>query len=101
VTDDCLSDLRRSWLLEPAPAPQGPPGAPADLLFGCVQAEGMARKEQDMSRSIYYLLACRECGDGEDATVLPFASAADRGKWATAHTRETGHDRWYVKDEER
>lgn len=50
----------------------------------------------------FYLLVCRECGDpDDDPVILPFKSAEDRGKWATAHTKGTGHDRWYVKDEER
>jgi len=50
----------------------------------------------------FYLLVCRECSDlDEDPLVMPFKSAEDRGKWATAHTRGTGHDRWYVEDEER
>jgi hypothetical protein len=57
--------------------------------------------ENEREGRIYYLLACRECGDGEDALVMPFESAQERGQWATAHTRGTGHDRWYVEDEER
>jgi hypothetical protein len=35
---------------EPAPSRQGPDPEAADLLFGFVQAAGMARKEQDMPR---------------------------------------------------
>jgi hypothetical protein len=51
---------------------------------------------------IFYLLVCRECGDlDDDPMVMPFESAADRRKWAAQHRRETGHDRWYVEDEER
>jgi hypothetical protein len=45
---------------------------------------------------IWYLLICRECGDGD--IILPFGSAEDRGKWAAEHTRGTGHDTWWVKD---
>lgn len=48
-----------------------------------------------------YLLVCLECSEGSDALILPFDSAEARGKWAAAHTKETGHDRWYVEDEER
>jgi hypothetical protein len=45
----------------------------------------------------FYLLVCRECGNGD--LVMPFGSAEERGKWAGAHTRGTGHDRWWVKDQ--
>lgn len=43
-----------------------------------------------------YVLVCRLCGDGN--LVMPFESAAARGKWASGHTRGTGHDQWFVKD---
>lgn len=49
----------------------------------------------------FYLLVCLECGDPDDQLIMPFDSPDARGKWATAHTRGTGHDRWWVKDEER
>lgn len=49
----------------------------------------------------YYLLVCRACGDGKDALVMPFDSAEERGQWAAAHMRGTGHDFWYVEDEQR
>jgi hypothetical protein len=48
---------------------------------------------------VFYLLVCRDCGDG--TLVMPFASAAERGKWAAEHTRGTGHDRWRVVDQPR
>jgi hypothetical protein len=44
----------------------------------------------------FYLLVCRESGNGDLA--MPFDSAADRGKWAAGHTRGTGHDRWFVTE---
>jgi hypothetical protein len=44
----------------------------------------------------FFLLVYRECGNGD--LVMPFGSPAERGKWAAAHTRGTGHDRWIVKD---
>jgi hypothetical protein len=44
----------------------------------------------------FYLLVCRECGNGD--LVMPFDSPAERGKWAAAHTRGTGHDRWFVTE---
>lgn len=44
----------------------------------------------------FYLLVCRECGDGDVA--MPFDDQAERGKWAGAHTRGTGHDRWFVTE---
>jgi hypothetical protein len=44
----------------------------------------------------FYLLVCRECGDGD--LVMPFDSPAGRGKWASGHTRGTGHHRWFVTE---
>jgi hypothetical protein len=44
----------------------------------------------------FYLLVCRECGSGD--LVMPFGSQEERGRWAGAHTRGTGHDRWFVTD---
>jgi hypothetical protein len=44
----------------------------------------------------FYLLICRECGNGD--LVMPFDSPDERGKWAGAHTRGTGHDRWFVTE---
>jgi len=44
------------------------------------------------------ILVCRECGDGDHAKPLPFESEAERGKWASLHTRQTGHDRWGAFD---
>jgi hypothetical protein len=32
---------------------------------------------------------------------MPFGSPAERGKWAAAHTRGTGHDRWFVTETDR
>jgi len=49
----------------------------------------------------FYLLACLECGDPENPLPMPFGSPAERGKWASEHTRATGHDRWWVNDYER
>ena len=51
--------------------------------------------------SMFYLLVCLECGEGSDSLLMPFESAEDRGKWASAHTKGTGHDRWWVEDETR
>lgn len=53
-----------------------------------------------MTVETFYLLACREC-DPENLLVMPFGSAAERGKWASEHTRATGHDKWWVKDDQR
>lgn len=47
----------------------------------------------------FYLLVCRACGDGD--LTLPFGSAEERGKWAAAHTKGTGHDVWRVWDKTR
>jgi len=63
------------------------------------------------STDIFYLLACRECGqedppgigacgDGHPL-IMPFGSAEARGKWAAEHTHGTGHDRWWVSDQPR
>lgn len=46
----------------------------------------------------YYVLICREC-DPERETPMPFTSPAARGEWASAHTRSTGHDLWWVVDQ--
>jgi hypothetical protein len=43
----------------------------------------------------WFVLFCRRC-DPDLETPMPFLSAADRGRWAGAHTRETSHDRWLV-----
>lgn len=55
----------------------------------------MAAVSDDIPET-FYLLVCRDCGNGE--LVMPFGSAEERGKWAAAHTRATGHDQWWVKD---
>lgn len=47
---------------------------------------------------MFCLLVCRECGDGD--LVMPFGSAAERGKWAAEHMQATGHERWFVCDVE-
>ena len=44
----------------------------------------------------FYLLACLEC---EPPLPMPFGSQAERGKWASEHTKGTGHDRWHVWQE--
>jgi hypothetical protein len=49
----------------------------------------------------YYLLACLECDAQSRPLLMPFGTAAERGKWAAEHTRGTGHDRWYVTQETR
>jgi hypothetical protein len=46
---------------------------------------------------IFYVLVCRLCGNGD--LPMPFESAEARGKWASAHTKGTGHDRWLVVDQ--
>jgi hypothetical protein len=48
---------------------------------------------------MFYLLACRECGDPDRPLPMPFGSPAERGKWASEHTRATGHERWIVLDQ--
>lgn len=53
-----------------------------------------------MAGTKWYLLWCREC-DPELDTPMPFPSAEDRGRWAAAHTRGTGHARWLVIDKAR
>jgi hypothetical protein len=49
----------------------------------------------------FYLLACFLCGDPERPLPMPFGSPAERGKWASGHTRATGHERWHVWEEVR
>lgn len=48
----------------------------------------------------WYVLFCREC-DGDDPLPIPFESAEARGRWASEHTKATGHDRWLVLDQPR
>ena len=52
-------------------------------------------------QQMFYVLVCRDCGDGDDMLPMPFESPQARGKWAADHTRATGHDRWLVKDQPR
>lgn len=49
----------------------------------------------------WYLIVCRDCGEGDDALVMPFDTAGARGKWAAEHKSGTGHDRWIVTEEPR
>lgn len=53
-----------------------------------------------MTDDTFYLLACRECSDGDDLLPMPFTSPAEGGKWAGAHTRATGHDSWFVTEQQ-
>jgi hypothetical protein len=48
---------------------------------------------------IYYVLVCLECDGDGPVTPLPFESADARGRWASEHTKGTGHDRWVVTDQ--
>lgn len=44
-------------------------------------------------------LICQDCTDERHVTSwLPFLSEAKRAYWATKHTEETGHDRWWVSE---
>ena len=48
---------------------------------------------------VFYLLFCRDCDAHAGAQVIPFSTAAERGKWAAAHTRGTGHTTWWLEDQ--
>jgi hypothetical protein len=48
---------------------------------------------------VFYVLVCRQCGDPDRPLPMPFESPAARGQWAAAHTKGTGHDRWFVLDQ--
>lgn len=51
---------------------------------------------------VSYLLNCLECDARcRRPLAMPFGSPAERGKWASEHTRGTGHNRWLVRDEPR
>jgi hypothetical protein len=51
---------------------------------------------------VFCMLNCRECDEQSGRPLaMPFGSPGERGKWATEHTRGTGHDRWLVRDERR
>lgn len=58
-------------------------------------------RERAVDPEISYLLVCRECEPDQapGAAVIPFGSAEERGKWAAAHTRGTGHQTWWVHDQ--
>lgn len=43
-----------------------------------------------------FILVCRECGDGANGKPIYFESQEARGRWASEHARETGHERWLV-----
>ncbi len=55
----------------------------------------------------FFVLVCRQCGgdpDGNPPTLknmlpMPFSSPAERGHWASEHTKATGHDSWLVLDQ--
>lgn len=49
------------------------------------------------------VLVCLTCADhdaaqGLDPPAIPFPDYRARGKWASEHTRGTGHDRWLCLD---
>jgi|ERR1035441_3395655 hypothetical protein len=62
------------------------------------QAERGGRLTETAART-FYLLACLECGSPERPLPMPFGDQAERGKWASEHTRGTGHDLWLVWEE--
>jgi len=41
----------------------------------------------------WYLLACLHC---RPLLIMPFGKDCERGQWASAHRRGTGHDNWFV-----
>lgn len=47
----------------------------------------------------FYVLICRDCGDGDAAIPMPFETPEARGEWAAAHTKGTGHERFLVLDQ--
>ena len=62
-------------------------------------ASEVARINGPEPARIFYVLVCRLCGDPDKPLPMPFGSPAERGKWASAHTAATGHDRWFVLDQ--
>ncbi len=45
------------------------------------------------------IIVCRTCStDADMIALVPFASWRERGKWASEHTRGTGHRRWLCLD---
>ena len=61
-----------------------------------VTLASMIEREITEEGAVFYLLVCRECGNGD--LVMPFSGQEERGKWAAAHTRGTGHNHWLVTD---
>ena len=50
----------------------------------------------------FYVLCCRDCDEAaEHVLPMPFPTPEARGRWATEHTKATGHQRWFVDDEVR
>lgn len=49
----------------------------------------------------WYILCCRECDGDGDPLPIPFETPEGRGRWASEHTKGTGHERWLVMDEPR
>lgn len=46
---------------------------------------------------IFYLIACLPCDEDSGRPLpIPFGDQAERGRWASEHTKATGHDRWRV-----
>ncbi len=53
------------------------------------------------STKVRYVLFCRECDEGFPKPLpMPFESAEDRGRWAAAHTKGTGHAKWFVIEQD-
>lgn len=51
----------------------------------------------DPPPDVAYILFCRVC-DPALANPALHPNSADRGRWAAAHTRATGHNSWLVRD---
>ena len=65
----------------------------------CSMCSGRGEEIRAAGHPVFYVLACRDCGDPDRPLIMPFGSPAERGKWASGHTRATGHDRWFVADQ--
>jgi hypothetical protein len=52
-----------------------------------------------MPNVMFYVIRCLVCDEAAGQPLdMPFGSARERGQWATAHTKATGHERWLVVD---
>ncbi len=87
-------DIAKMWLLTWS-HPTGGPYAGARIRVP--ECDAFYEVDEDPTR--WYVIRCLDCDEASGHEVdMPFSSPAERGRWATGHTKGTGHDRWLVVD---